>query len=162
MTQREVSLLNLTTTRASGAVVLIRFYVGLIFVTEGILKFLRADQLGPGRFDKVGIPLPTFFANLDGAFEIGCGVLILAGLLTRLAAVPMIIDMVGALLITKLPLLWGAAALYPTEGGGWDFLHESRLEVALLCGSVYLFIVGPGAYSLDDRMNRAKAPAAVS
>jgi uncharacterized membrane protein YphA (DoxX/SURF4 family) len=162
MTQREISLLQSTTTRASGAVILIRFYVGLIFATEGALKFLRPDQLGPGRFDKVGIPSPTFLAYLDGAFEIGCGVLILVGLLTRLAAVPMIVDMIGALLITKLPLLWGEAALYPKEGGIWDFLHESRVEIAMLCGSVLLFIVGAGAYSLDARISRAKAPAAVS
>jgi putative oxidoreductase len=162
MTQREMSLLQLTTTRASGAVVLNRFYVGLIFASEGVLKFLRPDQLGPGRFDKAGIPLPTFFAYLDGAFEIGCGVLILAGLLTRLAAAPMIVDMIGALLITKLPILWSEASLYPTEGGGWDFLHESRVEIAMLCGSLFLFVVGAGAYSLDARMNRAKAPAMVS
>jgi hypothetical protein len=108
MTQREISLLQLTTTRASGAVILIRFYVGLIFASEGIL------------------------------------------------------DMIGALLITKLPLLWGEAALYPKEGGMWDFLHESRVEIAMLCGSVLLFVVGAGAYSLDARMSRAKAPAAVS
>lgn len=162
MAQREISLLQLTTARASGWVFLIRAYVGLIFVAEGILKFLRPDALGPGRFDKVGIPMPTFFAYFDGALEIGCGVLIMAGLLTRLAAVPMIVDMLGALLITKLPLLWSSAPLYPKEGGGWDFIHESRLEVAMLCGSVFLFIVGAGAYSLDARMSRAKAPAAVS
>jgi putative oxidoreductase len=161
MTQREMSLHDLTTTTASGAVVLVRFYVGLIFASEGALKFLRPDQLGPGRFDKVGIPLPTFFAYVDGVFEIGCGVLILAGLLVRLAAVPMIVDMVGALLITKVPLLWGEASLYPKEGGLWDFLHESRVETAMLCGSVFLFIVGAGAYSLDARTSRARSQAAV-
>ena len=58
--------------------------------------------------------------------------LILVGLLTRLAAVPMIVDMIGALLITKLPILWGNAPLYPKEGGIWDFFHEGRLEVAML------------------------------
>jgi uncharacterized membrane protein YphA (DoxX/SURF4 family) len=162
MNQREMSLHNPITTRGSGAVVLIRFYVGLIFASEGVLKFLRPDQLGPGRFEKVGIPLPTFFAYLDGSFEIGCGVMILAGLLTRLAVLPMIVDMVGALLTTKLPLLWGDASLYPKEGGLWDLLHESRVEMAMLCGSVFLFIVGAGAYSLDERTSRATALAAVS
>jgi putative oxidoreductase len=161
MTQREMSLHDLTTTRASGAVVLVRFYVGLIFASEGILKFLRPDQLGPGRFDKVGIPLPTLFAYVDGVFEIVCGVMILAGLLVRVAAVPMVVDMVGALLITKVPLLWGEASLYPKEGGAWDFLHESRVETAMLCGSVFLFIAGAGAYSLDARTSRATAQAAV-
>src|SRR6476469_10098117 len=78
LSQREVSITQLTGTEASGAVVLIRLYVGLIFVGEGILKFLRPETLGPGRFEKAGIPASTLLANLDGVFEIGCGVLILA------------------------------------------------------------------------------------
>ena len=74
----------------------------------------------------------------------------------------MIVDMIGALLITKLPILWGDAPLYPKEGGFWDFFHEGRLEVAMLCGSVFLLIVGAGAYSLDSRLNRASTPARVT
>jgi len=157
-----MTLTQFTATRASGAVVLIRFYVGLIFVGEGVLKFLRPDQLGPGRFDKAGIPAGTFFAYLDGVFEIGCGLLILAGLLTRLAAIPMIVDMIGALTITKVPILWGDAPLYPKEGGFWDFFHEGRLEVAMLCGSVFLLVVGSGGYSADARMNRVERSAVMS
>ncbi len=161
MSQREISLAQVTATRASGAVVLIRLYVGLIFVGEGFLKFLRPEALGPGRFEKAGIPAGAFFANLDGVFEIICGVMILVGLLVRLATLPMIVDMIGALAITKLPLLWGGAPLYPREGGIWDFFHEGRLEIAMLCGSVFLLIVGAGAYSLDSRMNRVGTSARV-
>jgi uncharacterized membrane protein YphA (DoxX/SURF4 family) len=148
--------------RASGAVVLIRFYVGLIFIGEGVLKFLRPEALGPGRFIKAGIPAGEFFAYLDGAFEIGCGLLIVVGLATRLATIPMIVDMIGALVITKVPLLWSHAALYPTEGGFWDFFHEGRLEVAMLCGSAFLLIAGAGSLSLDARMNRAEASAVMT
>ena len=162
MSQREISFAQLTATRASGAVVLIRLYVGLIFVGEGFLKFLRPEALGPGRFEKAGIPAGAFFANLDGVFEIICGVMILAGLLVRLATLPMIVDMIGALTITKLPLLWGSAPLYPKEGGFWDFFHEGRLEIAMLCGSLFLLIVGAGAYSFDSRMNRVGSSARVS
>ena len=157
-----MTLTQSTATRASGAVVLIRLYLGLIFAGEGILKFLRPDALGPGRFIKAGIPAGTFFAYLDGVFEIACGLLILVGLFTRLATLPMIVDMLGALGITKVPLLWGHAPLYPKEGGLWDFFHEGRLEVAMLCGSIFLLIVGAGAYSLDARMNRANAAAVVT
>jgi uncharacterized membrane protein YphA (DoxX/SURF4 family) len=157
MTQREISLTQLTATRASAAVVLNRFYVGLIFVGEGVLKFLREDPLGPGRFIKAGIPAGEFLAYLDGVFEIGCGLLILVGLFTRLATIPMIVDMVGALTITKVPLLWGHAPLYRKEGGFWDFFHEGRLEVAMLCGSVFLLIAGAGSLSLDARMSRSEA-----
>src|ERR1700754_1510081 len=162
MTQRDLSLTQLSAPRASGAVVLIRFYVGLIFVGEGVLKFLRPDALGPGRFIKAGIPAGEFFAYLDGAFEIGCGLLILVGLLTRLATIPMIVDMIGALLITKVPLLWGQAPLYPKEAGFWDFFHEGRLEIAMLCGSVFLLIVGAGAYSIDAQTNRDRTAAVVA
>ena len=71
MTQREYSITHLAATRAPGAVLWIRIYVGLIFVGEGVLKFAREDSLGSGRFIKAGIPMGTFLANLDGAFEIG-------------------------------------------------------------------------------------------
>jgi putative oxidoreductase len=157
-----MTLNQFTGTRAPSAVVLIRLYVGLIFAGEGVLKFVRPDALGPGRFIKAGIPGGTFLAYLDGVFEIGCGVLILAGLFTKLATLPMIVDMLGALGITKVPLLWGHAPLYPKEGGFWDFFHEGRLEVAMLCGSVFLLIVGAGAYSFDARMNPDRAPAVVT
>jgi len=110
---------SLVFTRAPAAVVLIRLYVGLVFACEGVLKFTRVTSLGTGRFHKAGIPAPAFFSTLDGVFEIGCGALILVGLLTRLAAAPMIIDMLGALLITKLPIFWGHAPLFRgnTAGG---------------------------------------------
>ena len=123
------------------------------------MKFLRPETLGPGRFEKAGIPAPALLAYLDGVFEIGCGALILVGLLTRLATIPMIVDMLGALTITKLPLLWDDAPLYPKEGGIWDFFHEGRLEVAMLCGSVFLLIVGSGRYALDNRLSSAAIPA---
>jgi uncharacterized membrane protein YphA (DoxX/SURF4 family) len=155
VTQREITVQQLTATRASGAVVWIRLYVGLIFVGEGVLKFLRPDSLGAGRFIKAGIPAGAFFANLDGVFEIVCGLLILVGLLTRLATLPMIVDMVGALGITKLPLLWGAAPLYPKEGGLGDFFHEGRLEIAMLCGSIFLLLVGAGRLSIDAGLSRS-------
>ncbi len=162
MSQREISIAQLTATRASGAVVWIRLYVGLIFVVEGILKFTRPEALGPGRFAKVDVPFSTFTAYLDGVFEIGCGLLILVGLLTRLATIPMIIDMIGALGFTKVPLLFGSAALYPKEHGFWDFFHEGRLEIAMLCGSIFLLIVGAGPYSFDSRLNRSRTPARVT
>lgn len=155
-------LIPLIATRAPGAAVLIRLYVGLVFACEGVLKFLRPDSLGTGRFDKAGIPAPMFFSTLDGVFEIGCGALILIGLLTRLATVPMIIDMLGALLITKLPIFWGHAPLFRGEHGWWDFIHESRVELAQLCGSLFLLIVGAGTYSLDAFLTRRAPVAAVN
>ncbi|WP_081438817.1 DoxX family protein [Pseudofrankia asymbiotica] len=134
--------------------ILIRIYVGVVFLVEGILKFTRPEKLGTGRFDKAGIPAPGFFAPLTGVFEVVCGILLLVGLLTRLAAVPMIVDMVCALLITKLPILWGGAPLFGGESGWGDFLHESRVDLAQLCGSLFLLIAGAGSYSIDARLER--------
>ncbi|MEU9602792.1 DoxX family protein [Streptomyces sp. NPDC048109] len=142
---------KLTATSAPAATVLIRLYVGAVFLFEGALKFLRPDAQGTGRFDKAGIPAPGFFAPLDGFFEIGCGLLILAGLLTRLAIVPMIVNMLGALLITKLPILWAGARLFAGKSGWWDLAHESRTDLAQLCGSLFLLLAGAGALSLDAR-----------
>ncbi|MFD0373765.1 DoxX family protein [Streptomyces sp. NPDC127112] len=152
MTQFQQRLMG---TSAPGAVVLIRLYVGTVFLSEGVLKFVRPDQLGVGRFDQAGIPTPGFLAPLDGASEIVCGLLILAGLLTRLAVVPMIVNMFGALAITKLPILWGTAPLFDGKSGWWDLAHESRTDLAQLCGSLFLLLVGAGAYSLDARLVRA-------
>ncbi|MCV6965127.1 DoxX family protein [Mycobacterium intermedium] len=155
---------RLTATNAPAAVLLIRLYVGVVFASEGILKFLRPDALGTGRFEKAGIPAPGFFAYLDGVAEITCGVMLLVGLLTRLAAIPMIINMIGALAITKVPILWGNAALFRGKSGWWDFSHEARLDLAQLCGSIFLLIVGAGALSLDKRLPTSvrKMPAAAA
>ena len=120
---------------------------------------MRASEVPPTRTAR---PRPlrqgghsgaAFFAYLDGLFEIACGVLILVGLVTRLAVVPMIVNMIGAILITKLPILWGDAPLYKAASGGWDFLRESRVDVAMLCGSLFLLIVGAGA-STDAHIKR--------
>lgn len=148
-------LMRLIATTAPASVIWIRLYVGAVFFFEGIQKFLYPDRLGAGRFDKAGIPAPEFFGPLDGVFEIVCGAMILAGLFTRAAAVPMIVNMLGALLITKLPIIWGAAALFTGKSGWWDFVHESRTDLAQLCGSIFLLIVGAGAWSLDARLSRS-------
>ena len=83
-------------------------------------------------------------------------------LFTRLANLPMIVGMLRALAIAKVPLLWGHAPLHLKEGGLWDFFHGGRLEFALLCGSVVLRIVGAGASSYDARLNFNRAPAVVT
>ncbi len=84
------------------AVICVRVAVGLVFASEGIQKFLYPDKLGPGRFDTIGMPAATFFADFDGVVEIACGALIVIGLLTRLASVLLLIDISGAIVLTKL------------------------------------------------------------
>lgn len=123
---------------------LIRLLVGGVFLSEGIQKFLFAEAQGAGRFKKIGIPYAQFFGPFVGLTEMVCGVLILLGLLTRLATLPLIIVILVAIYTTKLPLL--------DNGGLWKLLHESRTDVAMLLCGVFLLIRGGGAYSVDKKL----------
>src|SRR5271157_5796207 len=89
--------------RMSKAVILIRVLVGWVFVSEGIQKFLFPAQLGVGRFEKIGIPAPHILAPFVGAVEIVCGCLVLIGLLTRLATIPLLCVISVAIVTTKIP-----------------------------------------------------------
>lgn len=129
------------------AVILIRLAVAAIFVSEGIQKFLFPAALGVGRFAAIGIPAPEVMAPFVGVFEIGCGVLVLVGLFTRFAAVPLIVDMVVAIASTKVPIL--------LKDGFWKMAHEARTDWAMLLGAMFLVLVGPGPWSLDARRGRA-------
>jgi putative oxidoreductase len=144
----------LFSSRAPAATILIRLIVGSVFLLEGIQKFLFPDALGVGRFVKIGIPYPEIMGPFVGVFEIGCGSLIILGLLTRLAAIPMIVNMTVAIVSTKIPMLLGHA--YWTfslpklnQYGFWSMAHEARIDFAMLLGSIFLLIVGAGSISLD-------------
>lgn len=146
-------------THAPGAVILIRLMVGGVFLAEGIQKFLYPAEVGAGRFAKIGIPSPELLGPFVGAVETLCGALILAGLLTRLAAIPLIIDMLVALLTTKIPILvgygfWGFSLRNVPYYGFWGMIHESRTDLSMLLGSLFLLIVGAGAWSIDARLKK--------
>lgn len=91
-------------TQAPAATLLVRLAVGGVFLSEGIQKFLNPTLLGAGRFAKIGIPVPDVLAPIVGTFEITCGLLILAGLATRVAAIPLIAIMTVAITTTKVPI----------------------------------------------------------
>jgi putative oxidoreductase len=64
--------------------IFLRISVGLIFSTQGFLKYVDPN-LGVNRFTKIGFPYPDFTAHFVGAFEMVCGLLVLVGLWTRAA-----------------------------------------------------------------------------
>lgn len=128
-------------THAPAAVILIRLIVGGVFLSEGIQKFLFPEAQGVGRFTKIGILAPEVMAPFVGVCEIVCGVLFLLGLLTRFAAITMIINMLVAISTTKVPIL--------LQDGFWKMAHEARTDYAMLLGSIFLLVVGAGAWSLD-------------
>lgn len=136
---------------APAATLLIRLIVGWVFIVSGVLKFLYPNQ-GVGRFTKLGIPAPDVLAPFVGLVEIGGGLLLVLGLLTRLATLPLIIDMIVAIASSKLPMLTGPGpepvAAAPTTGF-WAFAYQARLDMTMLLSVVFLLVVGAGAWSLD-------------
>jgi len=134
-------LSRILTTTAPASVGLIRLMVGTVFLSEGIQKFLFPDRLGAGRFLEIGLPAPEFLGPFVGSFEIACGSLVVAGLVTRMAVLPLLAIMTVALTTTKWPLL--------ADQGFWHMAHESRTDWSMTLGSLYLLIVGAGRWSLD-------------
>src|SRR6266581_933942 len=153
------SLQRILASGAPAAVLLIRLVVGAVFLSEGIQKFLFPNDLGAGRFIKIGIPAPQIMAPFVGVIEIVCGGLIIIGLLTRLAAVPLIIDISVAIISTKIPILlghgfWRFSLSKLPAYGFWSMAHEARADFAMLLGSLFLLIVGAGAWSMDAYAGR--------
>jgi putative oxidoreductase len=156
-------LKNIVATSAQAPVILIRFAVGGVFLSEGIQKFLYPGENGVGRFMKIGIPAPEVMAPFVGVVEIVCSALILIGLLTRLAAIPLIIDMLVAILSTKIPILlghgfWGFSLRTLPYYGFWGMAHETRTDFAMLLGLIFLLIVGAGRWSVDARIAGRRGP----
>jgi putative oxidoreductase len=144
---------------APRATILLRLMAGSVFLWEGILKFVYANQ-GVGRFTKLGFPFPDFTASSVGGLEIVGGLLILLGLGTRFVAVPFLIEMVVAMLSTKIGLYLGTSPLplppSPPVTGFWAVLHEVRSEYAQLLTSAFLLWAGPGPWSVDVRWARQR------
>jgi putative oxidoreductase len=124
--------------------IIIRVMVGVVFLSEGIQKFLYASIRGAGRFESIGLPNPEFLGAFVGAFEIICGIFILLGLLTRLASLPLIIIMLVAIFTTKVTIF--------VEQGFWYMMHYSRTDWSMLLGSIFLLINGGGRWSVDAKL----------
>ena len=135
---------RVVTTSAPAATLLVRLLVGAVFVSEGIQKFLFPDALGGGRFIKIGIPVPAVMAPFVGVVEIACGLLLILGVLTRVAAIPLLIDMLVAIVTTKVPIF--------VKSGFWAMAHEARTDYAMILGSFFLLLVGAGPFSIDARL----------
>lgn len=135
---------TILSTDNSNATILIRLMVGFIFLSEGIQKFLLPALRGAGRFEKIGLQQPYFLSYFVGTFEIVCGILVISGLFTRLAAIPLIIIMLMAITTTKADVL--------VNDGFWELLHGSRTDWAMLLGSVFLVVKGGGKWSLDKAL----------
>jgi len=144
---------------APRATILIRCMAGGVFLWEGILKFVYTNQ-GVGRFTKIGIPAPELMAHFVAVLEIVGGLLLICGFLTRLMAIPFVIEMVVAMLSTKVALYFGTSPLplppSPPQSGIWAVLHEIRTDYAQIMSVLFLLIAGPGPWSVDALVARAR------
>ncbi|HLG55232.1 MAG TPA: DoxX family protein [Vicinamibacterales bacterium] len=119
---------------APAVAILIRLMVGAVFLSEGVQKFLFPDELGAGRFLKIGLSMPELLGPFVGTFEIVCGALVLLGVLTRLATIPLLIIMAVALITTKWPML--------VNEGFWAMAHEARTDWSMTLGALFLLVAG--------------------
>jgi uncharacterized membrane protein YphA (DoxX/SURF4 family) len=134
---------SLSPQKTAWGLLLLRFLVGWVFLTEGIQKFLFPVALGEGRFAKIGIPAPQFSGPFVGGVEVVCGALLIVGLYTVFAAVPLLIDILVAIATTKVPML--------LHKGWWTAMHEARTDFCMLVGLIAIILLGAGALSLDEK-----------
>jgi uncharacterized membrane protein YphA (DoxX/SURF4 family) len=126
---------------------MVRIAVGLIFLTQGILKYIDPN-MGVVRFTRIGFPNPYFTAHFVGTFEVLCGFLLLLGLWTRLVSIPLLIVIMTAIATTKVPELFRA------NQGLWYMVSDARTDFAMFCCLVFLISVGGGSWSLDATLAR--------
>ena len=119
-----------------------RLIVGLVFLSEGIQKFIFPELVGSGRFESIGFTNPEFLATFVASFEIVCGTLMLIGFSVRIAAIPLFIIMVTAIITTKIQIL--------ATKGFWQMAHDSRTDFAMTLLIIFLFIYGAGRLSVDS------------
>ncbi len=129
-------------TKVQNSLWVIRLVPGMVFLLEGVQKFLYAETLGIGRFVRIGIPYADFLAPFVGTVEIVCGSLVIIGLFTRLAVIPLIIVMIVSFVYTKWPILLSKGFL--------PMFHEYRTDYAMTLTLVFLLIAGAGRYSFDS------------
>lgn len=135
-------------------ILILRLMAGGVFFWEGILKFVYPNQ-GVGRFTKLGFMMPELTAHSVACIEIVGGLLLIFGLLTRVTAFIFILEMIVAILSTKISLYLGTSPLplppAPPQIGIWAVLHEIRSDYAQILTCLFLFLIGPGVLSLDKK-----------
>lgn len=135
-------------TSGDSKLVFVRFITGTIFVSEGIQKYLVVSLIGPSYFRELGFGHPMFWTYFTGTFELVCGLLVIAGLFTRIASIPLLAIMTTAFFTAKLPVL--------IHKGFLSFAHVYRIDFALTFLVIMLLVYGGGLWSADLRILRSR------
>ena len=136
--------------------ILVRVIVGVIFLTEGILKFVRPGELGVGRFVHIGLPWPHLLAPFVGVVEIAGGAALILNFFSGDAALLLLCVIVTAIVTTKVPILLGhhVGPFGPPKldhYGVLSFVHEARTDLAMLVGLTAILLDSGMRISLRGR-----------
>jgi uncharacterized membrane protein YphA (DoxX/SURF4 family) len=111
------------------------------------------------------MPSPEILGPFVGGCEVVCGALLIIGLLTRVAAIVLLLDISVAIVSTKIPVLlghgfWGFSLMKLPRYGFWSMMHEARTDFSMWLGLLFLLIVGAGRWSFDATWmrRRSKSP----
>ena len=157
--KKTIAWLFSTPVNGDKEIIILRLMAGGVFLSEGILKFVYTNQ-GVGRFTKLGFPMPELTAQAIGSLEIVGGLFLIFGLFTRITSFYFVLEMIVAILTTKVTLYLGTSPLplppAPPKVGIWAVLHEIRSDYAQLLVCLFLVLVGPGIRSLDHYLKKNK------
>ena len=121
---------------------ILRVIAGIIMLAHGLQKII---EFGPANFGGVladlGVPLPVLMGYVVTFAELVGGILLIVGLLSRLAALMLAIEMVFTTLLVKVDI--GLIASYSSR------LPGAELDLALMAGFIAIFLLGPGKIALD-------------
>jgi putative oxidoreductase len=131
-------------TEADRTTILIRLMVGLYFLAGGILKLYIPGLQETGYFQNIGFAAPETITLTLSILEVIFGLLIVAGLFTRVAVVFLLLTIAFTFFAGKLSILF--------EEGFFLMAHLSRIDFAMFLGCIFLLMKGSGYWSLDYSM----------